>query len=77
MKFVALISQFIGFGLPKDLRAAPIEIHSKPEKLDDVTRNYWESRLNDQHRCRRTGCRVAENAPLFPPPSSSQVGGTR
>jgi len=77
LKFMALISLFIGFGLPKDLRADPIEIHSKPEKLDDATRNYRERRLNDMHRCRRIGCRAAENAPLFPPPASSQGGGTR
>lgn len=77
LKFVALISLFLGFGLPKDLRADPIEIHSKPETLDDATRNYWEQRLNDLHTCQRAGCRAAENAPLLPPPASAQIGGKR
>jgi hypothetical protein len=56
-----------------NLAADPIEIHSKPEKLDDATRNYWERRLNDLHRCRRTGCRAAENAV----PASRQFSGRR
>jgi hypothetical protein len=77
LQFMALISLSIGFGLPKDLRADPIEIHSTPESLDDATRDYWEQRLNDLHGCQRTGCQAAENAPLFPPPASSQADGTR
>jgi arylsulfatase A-like enzyme len=60
-----------------NLGADPIEIHSKPETLDDATRNYWERRLNDLHRCQRAGCRAAENAPLLPPPASAQIGGTQ
>ena len=76
-KFEALISLFIGFGLPKDLRADPIGIYSKPEKLDHATRSYRERRLNNLRGCRRTGIRAAENALLFPPPASSQVSGTR
>jgi N-acetylglucosamine-6-sulfatase len=60
-----------------NLAADPIEIQSTPESLDDATRNYWEQRLNDLHGCQRAGCRAAENAPLFPPPASSQADGTR
>jgi arylsulfatase A-like enzyme len=60
-----------------DLTADPIEIHSKPETLDDATRNSWEQRLDDLHGCQGAACRAAENAPLFPPLAGTRVGETR
>ncbi|HJQ28988.1 MAG TPA: sulfatase [Rubrobacter sp.] len=43
----------------------PYEVHSNPDSVDQITRSYWEQRLDDLQQCEGSSCRTAENVPVL------------